>query len=131
MNKKLREAIKEKAENSCKICGHWCYRGSPHHVIKRSEEPLLTNCETNVWWVCDTCHTRTENEAGYNKSLQKELQDYYYSLFSVNKYYTKNEIIKIVNMPIGDLETAIYKGFLKSFKGVDIVSFLMGGKEID
>lgn len=110
MNRALRAKIKEKAGNCCKICTHWCYeKGSPHHVVKQSEESLLKNCETNVWWLCESCHTRTENEPGYNHQLQLELKDYYQTLFSVNKYYNLKDISMIVNMPLKDLGRRVIK----------------------
>ena len=133
MNKKvlspiLKEKIREEANNLCKICGRWCTPGEPHHVIRLSQEPLLRNCKTNIWWLCRECHHKTENEVGFNKELQKQLQHYYYNLFTLNLIYTKSEIKKMVNIPMEDLEKAISKNLLKSSYGIDIIDFLLGGK---
>jgi len=132
MNKGLRELIKEKAENCCVICKRHCRgTGTPHHVIKLSEEPLLRNCETNVWWTCEVCHTRTENEPGYNHQLQLQLRDHYQTLFSTTKNYNIKEIAAIVNMPIKDIEKASYKRMIKTIDdkadGEEVIRFLTRG----
>jgi hypothetical protein len=137
MDRGLRERIKEEADNHCKICGHWCGNtGSPHHVVKRSEEPLLTNCKKNVWWLCQPCHTRTETEAGCNRRLQEQLQEYYYTIFNTKKHYAVKEIVEMVKVPLKDIEKAMQKGRLKwefvdgqpKSSGIEVIRFLQGGK---
>lgn len=132
MNKILRDKIKGKAENCCVICGHWCStKGTPHHVVKLSEEPLLRNCEKNVWWLCESCHAQTENEPGYNHKLQLQLKKHYQDLFSANKYYNLKDISMIVNVPFKDLEKASYKRMLKASsnkaRGTEVIRFLTRG----
>lgn len=137
MDRALREHIKEDKENCCEICEEWCgHTGSPHHIIKRSEEPLLTNCKKNIIWTCFKCHRRTEEEPGFNRRLQKELQKRYFKLFLINKHYTTNEISQIVTMPVKDLEKAMQKGRVKwefvdgipKIQGLEAIRFLMAGK---
>lgn len=136
MNRPLRTLIKEKSDNCCSVCGRWCGdAGSPHHVIKLSEEHLLMNCETNVWWLCSSCHAKTETKPGYNKELQKTLQVYYHSIIKAKKIYTKLDIQNIVNMPYQDLDKAMKKQILinicgKSI-GSNVIRFLLGGKIYD
>jgi hypothetical protein len=137
MDRGLRERIKEEADNHCTICGNWCGNtGSPHHVVKRSEEPLLINCKKNVWWVCQPCHTRTESQAGYNRQLQKQLQEHYYNIFNTRKHYSVKEIAEIVKAPGKDIEKAMQKNRLKwefidgipKAAGIDVIRFMVGGK---
>ena len=135
MNKNLRDQIKEKADNCCSVCGQWCgSTGSPHHVVKLSEEHLLINCEMNIWWLCSRCHAKTETKPGYNKELQITLQEYYRERFKGTKFYTANSIQKIVNIPLVSLYKAMEKDILKNHfgkcHGNDVVRFLMGGKEV-
>lgn len=131
LDPKLREEIVEEAENLCKICGRWCNPGEPHHVVKISEEPLLRNCKTNIWWLCKECHGETETNPGFNHKLQKILQDKYYQMFDINKKYGPYEVIKIVGIPEKDMEKAMNKGMIKTCKysilGEDVIRFLMGG----
>jgi hypothetical protein len=53
LNRALRDTIKEEKDNCCEICGHWCgdNNGSPHHIVKISEEPLLRDCKSNILWL--------------------------------------------------------------------------------
>ena len=131
LDPKLREEIKEEADNICKICGRWCNYGEAHHVVKISEEPLLRNCKTNIWWLDKECHGETETNPGFNRKLQKILQDYYFGKVQLDYNYTLEEIQSIVEMPIEDLEKARNKGILKTTlgqaNGLDLIYFLMGG----
>jgi len=138
LDPKLKAKIIRESEDLCKICGRNVYvgRGAPHHVIKLSEEPLLRNCKTNIWWVHQrNCHIRTECEPGFNRKLQKQLQDYYYGKFQLDIYYTLDEIKSMVDMPLKDLVIAQNKGFLKvvnnRVEGLDAIRFLLGGKLIE
>lgn len=132
LDPKLKEEIKDESENLCKICGRWCRPiGEPHHVVKVSEEPLLRNCKTNIWWLCRECHNETETNPGFNRKLQKILEDYYFGRFQLDNYYTLEEIQSIVIMPLDDLEKARNKGILKTTlmraEGLEVIRFLMGG----
>jgi hypothetical protein len=133
----LRDTIKEEKGNCCEICEHWCGdNGSPHHIVKISEEPLLRDCKSNILWLCFDCHRLTEDKPGYNARLQLELQKRYFKKFLINRFYTPEEIAQIVIMPVKDLEKAINKGRLKfeyvdgvrKSQGLEIIRFLMGGK---
>lgn len=137
MNKALRNSIKEKHDNCCQICGEWCGdTGSPHHMVKVSEEPLLQNCKMNILWLCFDCHRRTEDVPGYNRELQLELQKRYFKLFLINRFYTAGEIAQLVNMPLKDVQKAINKGRvnfkyidgIQKVQGLEAIRFLMGGK---
>ena len=134
LDQKLKEKIIKEQNNVCKICGRTVREGNgaPHHIIKVGEEPLLRNCKTNIWWVCQIpCHDRTENEPGFNHELQLQLQEFYFQKFQLDYFYTIYEIQQIVDMPIKDLEKAKNKGILKNsiglVKGIDAIRFLMGG----
>lgn len=136
MNRGLREKIKEESDNHCVICGMYCgHTGSPHHVIKVSEEKLLENCKKNIFWTCISCHGKTEKVPGYNRKLQKQLQKEYFRLFNTQKHYTTKEISQIVGMPMKDVEKAMQKGLLKwifvdgipKANGSETIKFLMGG----
>lgn len=137
MNRTLRDSIKKHNDNCCQICHEWCGNtGSPHHVIKVSEEPLLQNCKMNILWLCFNCHRRTEDVPGYNKQLQMELQKRYFKLFLINRFYTAEEISELVNMPVKDVQKAINKGRMKfqyvdgvqKVQAIEAIRFLMGGK---
>ncbi len=137
MNRALRDKIREEADNCCMLCGYNCGKtGSPHHVIKISEEPLLINCKKNIMWVCLDCHHKTENDGKFQARLQKQLQERYFRIFNKHKNYTVKEIAEIVQAPVKDIEKAIQKGFLKckfingipKALGIDTIRFLMGGK---
>ena len=138
LDPKLKAKIIRESEDLCKICGRNIYagNGAPHHVIKLSEEPLLRNCKTNIMWVHQrNCHIRTECEPGFNKTLQKQLQDYYFKLIDRDHVYDINQIAQMVDMPLKDLVIAHNKGFLKvvdgSAEGLDVIRFLLGGKLIE
>lgn len=137
MDRGLRQRIQEDQDNHCQICGNWCGdSGSPHHIVKRSEEPILTNCKKNILWTCVKCHRDTENVPGFNKKLQRRLQERYFKIFLINKHYSVKEIAQIVQMPIKDVEKAMQKGVLKwefvdgapKAKGIETIRFLLGGK---
>jgi hypothetical protein len=137
MDRGLRERIKEEADNHCVICGRWCsHTGSPHHVVKVSEQKLLVNCKKNIMWLCLECHRETEDNGKFQQGLQRALQDRYFKLFIQGKHYTVNEIAEIVQAPVKDIEKAMQKGFLKwefvdrmpKALGLDIIRFLMGDR---
>lgn len=137
MNRALRDKIREEADNRCILCRHDCGKnGSPHHVIKISEEPLLRDCKKNIMWVCLDCHRKTENDGKFQARLQRKLQDKYFEVFNKSKNYTVKEIAQMVQAPVKDIEKAMQKGLLKwefidgvpKAKGISIIKFLMGGK---
>jgi len=136
MDRGLRERIKEQAGNHCRICFKCCgHTGSPHHVVKVSEEKLLENCKKNIMWTCIECHHKTEQVPGYNRQLQKKLQKEYFRIFNTQKHYTTKEIAEIVTMPVKDIEKAMQKNLLKwefvesipKANGNEVIRFLMGG----
>lgn len=100
MNKRVRQAVEERAGGKCEVCGRPAKE--LHHIIngngKRRQNERVETCIM----LCDRCHDHNRAEKGY--TLKRKLQSYYFQrgydenqvrLLMGGKLYLKNgEIVK-------------------------------------
>ena len=86
---KTRQAVYNRANYACELCGNTTMIDGIHHIIPRRkgihrEETLILSCKR--------CHDIAENDAnGFQKQLQVSLQKFYASLG-----YTENETRRLM-----------------------------------